>query len=149
VRRHGHAERDDTGRITSLAYRSWQSMRTRCLNPHSTQYPAYGGRGITICERWLVFENFLADMGERPSATHTLDRFPNKNGNYEPGNCRWATPKEQQNNTNKNRIIESQGQRRTMAEWSRSTGIAVSTLFNRLRRGWSDEATVTRPPLPR
>lgn len=146
MRRHGHAQRDETGRITSLTYRTWQSMRTRCFNPQSDQYNSYGGKGITVCERWLVFENFLADMGERPSVSHTIDRFPNKNGNYGPGNCRWATPSEQQNNTNKNRIIEAQGQTRTLSEWSRLTGIGISTLFNRLERGWPDEAVVTKPP---
>ena len=78
-------------------YKSWRSMLDRCRNPGATKFPEYGGRGITVCDRWLdSFENFLADMGERP-AGKTLDR-ENVNGNYEPDNCRWATPKEQANN---------------------------------------------------
>jgi hypothetical protein len=75
-------------------YRSWVHMRERCLNPKHVHYDLYGGRGITICERWSDFANFLADMNERPVGK-TLDRYPDPNGNYEPSNCRWATPKEQ------------------------------------------------------
>lgn len=145
-KRHGHSRRDEKGRIISPTYRTWRSIRIRCLNRNAEIYSRYGARGITICKRWLnSFEAFLADMGERPSPEHSIDRFPDKDGNYEPGNCRWATASEQQNNTSKNRIIEYQGQKRTMAEWSHLTGIAVSTLFNRLNRGWPDEAVIGRP----
>jgi len=85
------------GLTNSPTWSSWQSMVTRCTNPNSVGYEYWGGRGITICKRWLKFENFHADMGDRP-AGKTLDRFPNKDGNYEPGNCRWATPQEQADN---------------------------------------------------
>ncbi len=80
---------------------SWSSMKSRCTNPGSGSYKHYGGRGITVCDRWLnSFDNFLKDMGLRPTGT-TLDRYPDKNGNYEPGNCRWATWSEQMSNRRK------------------------------------------------
>ena len=80
----------------SGAYRSWAGLKQRCLNPKNPSYVNYGGRGIKVCERWFSFENFLEDMGERPEGL-SIDRI-NNDGNYEPGNCRWATQKEQMNN---------------------------------------------------
>jgi hypothetical protein len=97
-RTHGHASQKLSG-----TYSSWKAMKARCLNPNGKQWADYGGRGITICERWIhSFENFLADMGERPPGK-TLDRYPNNDGNYEPGNCRWASGRQQQMNRRKKR----------------------------------------------
>lgn len=84
------------GLCSSRAYRSWQAMKQRCRNSNAPNYSRYGGRGITVCERWLVFENFYADMGLRPEGT-TLDRI-DPDGDYEPGNCQWATPHRQRVN---------------------------------------------------
>ncbi len=94
-RTHGHRSTR-----ASRTYASWRSMRHRCLNPRSIDFPHYGGSGICVSERWSSFENFLADMGERPPGM-SLDRYPNPAGNYEPDNCRWATPKQQRANQRK------------------------------------------------
>lgn len=94
------AARRTHGLTGTRGFRSWSSMHTRCLNPKHEAYPRYGGRGITVCERWLhSFENFLTDMGERPPG-RSLDRI-DPEGNYEPGNCRWSTPFEQTHNRRK------------------------------------------------
>lgn len=91
------------GMHKSAEYRAWGLMKSRCLNPNFTSYERYGGRGIAICERWLTFQNFFADMGLKPSPKHTLDR-KDPNGNYEPDNCRWATFQEQQQNKTNNAL---------------------------------------------
>lgn len=78
---------------------SWQAMKARCYNPNNNRFKYYGGQGVRVCERWRTsFANFIADMGPRPSLRHTIDRYPETDGDYEPGNCRWATHKEQANN---------------------------------------------------
>lgn len=137
--RHGHA----VGGI-SPTYRSWRSMRDRCCNIESLGYADYGGAGVKIFEPWMKFAQFLADMGARPLGT-TLDRWPNRNGNYEPGNCRWATPKQQANNTKKNRILIVKGISRTMSEWADITGIDMRLIHARLKLKWSVERAVLQP----
>lgn len=91
--RHGHNRNE----ARTGTYRSWTGMMTRCTNPEAENYARYGGRGITVCRRWYAFKNFLSDMGDRPSAKHSIDRIKNDRG-YEPGNCRWATDEEQRQN---------------------------------------------------
>jgi hypothetical protein len=117
-------------------------MRQRCLNPKNPSFASYGGRSITICDRWKSFENFVADMGE-PPPDHEIDRYPDNDGNYEPGNCRWATRREQQNNRRVNRQITLSGATKSIAEWSRETGIHVNTISLRLDRGLSPDRALS------
>lgn len=127
-------------------YRTWFGMVTRCTDPKDPQYRLYGGRGIAICERWRSsFNAFLADMGDRPSASHSIDRI-NNNGNYEPGNCRWATDFEQAQNTRSNVVLELNGVRRCIAEWARRLGLCPGTLRKRWSLGWSDADILTTKP---
>jgi hypothetical protein len=100
------------GYTKTPTYGSWQNMRTRCENPKSTQWKWYGALGVKVCDRWKTFGLFLQDMGERPSPSHTLDRYPNNTGDYEPGNVRWATKTEQCRNRKSTRaVIRSDGVR--------------------------------------
>lgn len=102
----------------------WMRMIDRCTNPNNPGWPLYGGRGIKVCDRWgNSFEAFLEDMGPRPSKAHSIDRHPDKNGGYEPGNVRWATPKEQARNLRKNIIVELDGREVTLAEACERTGV--------------------------
>lgn len=132
--RHGHSKGD----IKSAAYTAWVNMRERCSNPMSTSFKTHGARGITVCDSWSQsFERFLSDMGERPSSKHSLDRYPNNDGNYEPGNCRWATSKEQNRNKRSNAYITHDGKTKTIAEWAEISGVQRYTLKARIVKwGW-------------
>ena len=129
----------------SLTYMSWNAMIRRCCNPKYTDYNRYGGAGITICERWRTFANFLADMGPRPEGT-SLDRYPDRAGNYEPGNCRWATRREQGNNTSSNVRYSHGGLNLTIAELAREVGLSYDILQRRLRKyNWPLERALYEP----
>lgn len=121
----------------------WNGIKKRCLDPTSRDYPQYGGRGIKICDRWLVLKNFAADMGPRPSARHSVDRI-NVNGDYEPSNCRWATCWEQSNNTRRNPRYCINGEMLTGSEAYKkySPSVSLSTFKARLRYGWSIDRAV-------
>ena len=138
----GHKFNLTHGATGSPTYEVWKSMHQRCTNPKHIGYPNYGGRGIGVCERWRSFENFLEDMGERPSQ-HSIDR-KDVNGDYSPDNCRWATQREQSLNKRSNRIIEFRGKKQTLLEWSEELGLAVWVIRNRLLRGWSVERAFTQ-----
>lgn len=125
------------GMTESATYHCWEAMKDRCLNPKNPAYKNYGGRGIKICERWMSFENFLADIGEKPKGK-SLDRMDN-NGNYELSNCRWATVEEQWNNKRTNHILVYNGIALTIAQWARRLQITQGTLYSRIHRGWSIE----------
>lgn len=131
----------------SRAYSSYLAMKRRCTDPSDISYCRYGARGIKVCDRWLEsFENFLADMGERPEG-FDLDRINNE-GHYDPGNCRWISHKQNARNRSNNRLLTYQGITRTLAEWAEVTGLGVA-LQGRIRNGWSVEDALTRPLRPR
>lgn len=139
-RKHGEAVRGQA----SKEYRTWVVMKRRCSDTNFAGYSEYGGRGVTVCERWLVFDNFLADMGRAPSEEHTLDRL-NPLGGYSPENCRWATRLEQGSGRRDNRLLTIDGQTMTVSEWSRKVGISAHVICGRLRLGWPVDRAVTTP----
>ena len=126
-------------------YKIWKSMRERCTTPSQNRYKNYGGRGITICEEWddyLVFKEWALSHGYRDDLT--IDRI-DYNGNYEPSNCRWADVITQANNRSSNHYITINGDKKSVSDWSRISGIHASTIIARLRRGWSPEDSVFKP----
>lgn len=138
---------DSTRTYRAPEYAAWRSMKSRCCDPRSKSYYQYGGRGITICEQWRKsYKQFLADVGRRPSPLHSLDRYPDNNGNYEPGNVRWATPEEQMRNTRWNRYLTINGETRCVSEWSVISGVAVHTIYSRLNKKWTPKDAVFIKP---
>ncbi len=134
------------GMYRSSEYTSWGSMLERCYNERNHNFPKYGGAGITVCPRWKTsFVNFLSDMGLKPSPKHTLDRIDGTK-NYEPSNCRWATPKEQANNRRDNKHFCFLGITHTISEWSEITGISYSILWKRSKKQWSAKRALLTPP---
>ena len=128
-------------------YRIWKNMRTRCFNPRTTCYVRYGGRGVTVCEDWhgyAAFHEWATTNGYREDLS--IDRI-NNDGNYEPNNCRWATPKDQARNTSRKRLITHGGETKSLAEWSSKTGIHRRTLSSRFDKlEWSIEKALTSSP---
>ena len=127
-------------------HRVWEAIKRRCLNKNSTQFKHYGGRGITVCSRWMKsYENFLADMGRKPSPKHSIDRI-NNNELYSPENCRWVTHTEQMNNTRSNRLLTFRGKTQNLTQWAKEIGIGGSTLHHRIVRAkWPIEMALTTP----
>lgn len=139
--KHGHTP---MGVKPTPTYHSWCAMKARCTKPSNNRYADYGGRGITVCDRWLnSFAAFLTDMGEKPAGT-SIERKDNSKG-YEPGNCEWADNQKQANNKRNNRRLSLNGRTQTMRQWSKEIGINYGTLQDRLLNGWSDADALTVP----
>lgn len=133
------------GRESTPEHRAWCAMRQRCNNPNAQAYANYGGRGITVCDRWLIFDAFLEDMGKKPTPEHQLERIDN-NAGYSPENCTWATRIEQQNNRRTTRYMTANGETLPCAEWARRLGTTVPTIANRVTKsGWSEQDACTIP----
>jgi hypothetical protein len=128
------------GKSQASEYRTWGAMKKRCLDPNSVDYPAYGGRGIKIHPSWMTPENFFRDMGPRPQGC-SLDRI-NNDGNYEPGNCRWATPTEQSRNRRSNIYFELREFKGTLKAITTHFGSNYVRAWRRLKRGWTLEQAV-------
>ena len=133
------------GMRKSAEHRIWSHIKSRCFNPNVPEFRNYGGRGITMCLRWAEsFEAFISDMGLRPSADLSIDRIDNE-GNYEPGNCRWASKKTQANNTRANRKIQIGDETRNMSQWADSIGACREVIYKRIKRGKSGHDLVKKP----
>lgn len=137
--KHGHAYRGKKSRT----YNIWVAMRTRCNNPNQACYKHYGGRGIKVCERWNTFANFLADMGNCPTGM-TIER-KNRDGDYEPSNCKWATRKEQMRNFGRNKILTIHGVTACLSELCEKFNTDADLISCRLSRGWSEERAFNTP----
>ncbi len=132
------------GLSRTVEYAAWQQMRGRCTNSARRDFHRYGGRGIIVCERWQSFEAFYEDMGPRPTSQHSIERREN-DGHYDPGNCYWATRKQQARNRRTNRLLTFNGETRCLTEWAEILGMRPITLTSRMRAGWPVESALTMP----
>lgn len=129
-------------------WKTWDAMKSRCGNPRNASYRSYGERGVTVCERWLrSFKAFLEDVGRKPDGM-TLDRI-DSNGNYEPGNVRWATPKQQSRNKRNNFLVAWHGSLVSAVEVGEQTGLPGQLIRDRLRSGWTIEEAISIPAAKR
>lgn len=145
---HGECTRSAKALGVTPEYRAWMAIHRRCYNTNTKDYPLYGGSGVRVAEEWHGpegFSNFLRDMGRRPADKTSIDRI-DPNGDYAPGNCRWADWKEQNRNKRTNKRLAIDGVTKTLIEWSEQYGIEESTIRGRLDLGWSIEQAVTTPP---
>ena len=131
--------------IKTSEYIAWRNMKQRCFNSNNKDYLHYGGRGITVCDRWRnSFKTFLADMGLKPTSKHSIDRIDN-DSNYCPENCKWSTRVEQNNNQRTNHLITIEGKTYTIAQWEKKMGYGEQVIYQRLERGWSEYKAVMTP----
>lgn len=142
TRKHGHAKKG----ANTVEYRTWASIIARCYNPKHKDFRSYGGRGIGVCREWRDNSAvFLAFMGPRPSAQHSIERI-DCDGDYEPSNCKWATTREQSRNRRNNRWVTVGDQTLLIGDWAEKIGLDKSTIYLRIRRGWPLELAVSLPP---
>lgn len=136
----------ESRKLFSAEYLIWQGMLGRCFCKTNGGYKRYGARGISVCFRWRSsFRAFLADMKPRPSGAHSLDRWPDQNGNYNPDNCRWATKRQQQRNLRSNRLLTFKGRTQCLTAWAEEVGLTREALDNRLARGIPLAKALTSP----
>lgn len=157
----GCCDTSEHGLSRTPEYRAWQTMRLRCTVPTNPAYSDYGGRGITVCARWLAsVSDFVADMGPKPSARHELDRAKNDLGYWcgkceecsrlaRPANCRWVTRSVNDRNRRSSRFLEYRGERKTLVEWCEILGLPHATVGKRLEAGWSAEKALSTPVRPK
>jgi hypothetical protein len=145
LRRELGRARKTHGAVQTSEYRIWNAIKQRCSNPNVKCFPRYGGRGIKMCPEWSAsFEAFIRDMGPRPSALHSVERKENS-GNYDASNCYWATSDVQCRNTRRSRFVEFNGERLNLVDASSKYGLAMRTLWYRLKAGWSVEQSLLTP----
>ena len=127
-------------------YRTWISMKNRCNNPNYREYHLYGGAGVKVCKRWADFAVFVKDMGDRPSPAHTVDRYPDNSGNYQPNNTRWATAKQQSRNRRDTITLTLSGVTLPLSQWAEGLNVKYATLWYRKNKlNWSDARTLNTP----
>lgn len=129
------------GKSKEPTYSVWSGMLNRCRNPNSPKFYSHGGRGITVCDKWLEFEEFYADMGDKPEGC-SLDRIDNSKG-YCKENCRWATPKQQARNTRANKILTWNDEKLCVAEWAEKLNMSPKLIYQRMANGWSVGRTLS------
>lgn len=139
---HGHSRGGKGGRTPEYIF--WCDMKQRCHVKTHESFQRYGGSGISVCKRWMKFENFLADMGPKPSPKHSIERIKNSIG-YRPSNCRWATPKEQTRNRSNTVMLRHEGAMKLLAEWAEIFKLPYGAVLDRTRRGWPSQRALTEP----
>lgn len=134
------------GMRNSPEYKIWRGMKDRCFNPNSPYFADYGGRGISIAPEWRDdFAAFFKAVGSRPNKKYSIDRWPNNDGNYEPGNVRWATRENQMRNTRLNHVVEINGRSQTVIEWAHEYRVPAGRVYQRLYRGWEPLRALMQP----
>lgn len=138
------------GLVNTSEYYSWNAMKNRCLNKNAPNYHNYGGRGITVCDRWKdSFENFYTDMGSKPKKGYSIDRIDN-NGNYEPNNCKWSSQKEQTNNQRTNKLLTYKNKIQTLSQWCEELNLNRDTVIERLNKyKWTIEKVLETKTNPK